>query len=208
MRQADAFGAPPLPSGFDYRPDWLDRPAKWFDRLWEALDWREQEITLFGRPVMQPRLVAWYADEGVHYRYSGLTFGPRAWPAPLDTLRRRLDREFGTAFNSVLCNAYRDGRDSMGWHADDEPELGPAPAIASLSLGATRRFRIRPRGGGPSIGLELEAGSLLLMSGDSQREFQHAVPKTARTVGPRINLTFREVTGVPPADAAPSPTRS
>ena len=193
MRQADAFGGAPLPPGFHYRPGWLEDPEDWFHRLWDALDWREQEIVLFGRRVMQPRLVAWSADAGVRYRYSGITLGPSPWPPALEALRRRLDGEFGTRFNSVLCNAYRDGRDSMGWHADDERELGPRPVIASVNLGATRRFRIRPREGGDSIGLDLEAGSLLMMTGSSQRDYQHAVPKTRRTVGPRINLTFREV---------------
>jgi alkylated DNA repair dioxygenase AlkB len=193
MQQADAFGGAPLPPGFTYRPAWLEDPKKWFECLWECLDWREQEIVLFGRRVMQPRLVAWSADEGVRYRYSGISLGPVAWPEALDELRKRLDTAYGTRFNSVLCNAYRDGRDSMGWHADDEPELGPAPVIASVSLGATRRFRIRPRRGGASVGIDLEPGSLLMMSGNSQRDYQHAVPKTRRPVGPRINLTFREV---------------
>lgn len=209
MHQADAFGGAPLPPGFRYLPGWLEDPAGWFDRLWDALDWRAQEIVLFGRPVMQPRLVAWYADEGVRYRYSGITLEPSPWPPALDALRRRLDEAFGTRFNSVLCNAYRDGRDSMGWHADDERELGPRPVIASVNLGATRRFRIRPRGGGDSLGLDLEAGSVLMMTGSSQRDYQHAVPKTRRPVGPRINLTFREVLldGGPPAgrDATPRP---
>ncbi len=182
-----------LPDGFEYVPGWLTAQDDWFERLWAGLDWQEREIVLFGRPVLQPRLVDWYADPGVFYRYSGITLGPRAWPAPLDELRSRLDRDFGTAFNSVLCNAYRDGRDSMGWHADDEPELGESPVIASVNLGATRRFRIRPRGGGDSVAVDLEGGSLLLMAGRSQADWQHAVPKTRRVVGPRINLTFREV---------------
>jgi alkylated DNA repair dioxygenase AlkB len=182
-----------LPDGFDHYPGWLQDHDLWFEKLWDGLDWEEREIMMFGRPVLQPRLVDWYADSGVTYRYSGITLGPRALPAPLDELRGRLDREFGADFNSVLCNAYRDGQDSMGWHADDEPELGLEPVIASLNLGATRRFRVRPRGGGESFSIDLEGGSLLMMSGRSQSDWQHAIPKTRRDVGPRINLTFRAV---------------
>ncbi len=182
-----------LPPGFDYRAAYLDDPERLFAELRDGLDWRQQAITLYGREVMQPRLIDWYADPPVRYSYSGITLGPRAWPEILQGLRRRLEAEFGQRFNSVLCNLYRDGRDSMGWHADDEPELGPNPAIASLSLGAERRFRIRPRSGGESVGIDLGSGSLLLMDGRSQHEYQHAVTKTRRAVGPRINLTFRRV---------------
>lgn len=182
-----------LPAGFELISGWLPGPEAWAARLQRDLDWRSQEITLFGRPVLQPRLMDWYADPGVTYRYSGLTLAPKAWPKVLSELRERLEAHCGASFNSVLCNAYRDGQDSMGWHADDEPELGPEPLIASLNLGATRRFRIRPRGGGPSLGLDLDAGSLLLMTGRSQADYQHAVPKTRRPVRLRINLTFRRV---------------
>jgi alkylated DNA repair dioxygenase AlkB len=183
----------PLPAGFELVNGWLPGPEGWAARLWRDLPWRHQEIILFGRPVLQPRLMDWYADPGVTYRYSGLTLAPNAWPAVLSELRGRLEAHCGASFNSVLCNAYRDGQDSMGWHADDEPELGPEPLIASLNLGATRRFRIRSKGGGKSVGVDLESGSLLIMSGRSQADYQHAVPKTRRTVGLRINLTFRKV---------------
>lgn len=182
-----------LPPGFTLHEDWLEHPDRWFETLWATLDWREQSITLFGRQVLQPRLMDWYADPGVRYRYSGLSLDPKPWPGALEALRGRLDDELDRAFNSVLCNAYRDGRDSMGWHADDEAELGSNPVIASVNLGAERRFRIRPRHGGPSVGINLKGGSLLVMSGRSQVDFRHAVPKTRRPVGPRINLTFREV---------------
>ena len=186
-----------LPAGFHYFPGWLSDADALNTELWGSLAWSEREIVLFGRPVMQPRLVDWYADPGVAYRYSGITLGPKPWPASLDRVRNRLNEAFGTGFNSVLCNAYRDGADSMGWHADDEPELGREPAIASVSLGAIRRFRIRPRGGGASVGVDLEPGSLLMMQGRSQEQFQHALPKTLRAVGLRINLTFREIKAPP-----------
>ena len=191
--ESGALAGDALPVGFELINDWIPDAEGWYDRLRRGLEWRSQEIMLFGRPVLQPRLMDWYADPDVTYRYSGLTLDPKAWPPMLAELRERLEAHCGASFNSVLCNAYRDGRDSMGWHADDEPELGPQPLIASLNFGATRRFRIRPRGGGASVGLELDPGSLLIMSGRSQADYQHAVPKTRRPVGPRINLTFRNV---------------
>jgi alkylated DNA repair dioxygenase AlkB len=137
--------------------------------------------------------MAWYADAGVRYRYSGLQLDAVPLPQALHALRRQLERDIGREFNSVLLNAYRNGDDSMGWHADNEPELCAQPVIASLSLGEQRRFRLRPRAGGASLGLDLEHGSLLLMQGSSQSCWQHAVPKTRRPVGLRINLTFRQI---------------
>ncbi|MDO7875089.1 alpha-ketoglutarate-dependent dioxygenase AlkB [Hymenobacter sp. ASUV-10] len=168
------------------------------DDLRAAVPWEQRSIRLFGREVAQPRLTAWYGDPGAAYTYSGLRWEPRPWRQQLDTLRRRVEAATGHRFNSVLLNLYRDGHDSMGWHADDEPELGPAPTIASLSLGATRRFRLRPRPGGPAaepLGLDLGSGSLLLMRPPTQAHWQHALPKTSRAVGPRLNLTFRWVAG-------------
>ena len=184
-----------LPAGFAYRPGFLSDSESddLLQGLWRDVDWRQDEIVLFGRRVRQPRLFGWCADPGVVYRYSGLRLDPAPWPVALVRLRRRLDATLGARFNSVLLNAYRDGADSMGWHADDERELGPEPLIASVSLGATRRFRLRRRHGGRSLGLDLAHGSLLTMQGRSQADYQHAVPKTRRSVGLRINLTFRVV---------------
>jgi len=156
------------------------------------LDWSQREIVLFGRRRQQPRLVAWHGDPGACYRYSGLTLLPAPWHPALLEIRERLAEHTDAVFNSVLANAYRDGCDSMGWHRDDEPELGPMPVIASVSLGAERRLLIRARGQ-PSVGLKLEAGSLLLMRGDFQQRYQHALPKTRQPVGLRINLTYRFV---------------
>jgi alkylated DNA repair dioxygenase AlkB len=157
--------------------------------------WEQRNIRIFGQEVPQPRLTAWYGDPAARYTYSGLTWEPLPWLPALLSVRQRLENATQTSYNSVLLNYYRDGRDSMGWHADDEPELGPAPAIASLSLGATRRFRLRPRAGQthPSLSLDLPTGSLLLMRGPTQQHWQHALPKTARPIGPRLNLTFRWV---------------
>ena len=158
--------------------------------------WEQRTIRIFGEALPQPRLTAWYGDPAARYTYSGLTWEPRPWLPALLALHHHLEAATGTSFNSVLLNLYRTGHDSMGWHADDEPELGPAPVIASLSLGATRRFRLRPRPGltHPPLGLDLPHGSLLLMRGSTQQHWQHALPKTARPVGPRLNLTFRWVT--------------
>lgn len=168
-----------------------------FTSLQREVGWQQQQIVIFGRRVPQPRLSAWHGEAEAHYRYSGRDFAPEAWTPTLQALRARVEALCGARFNSVLCNLYRDGQDAMGWHADDERELGPAPQIASLSLGATRRFRLRPRqrDAHPAQTLELGHGSLLLMAGDTQRHWQHALPRMARVREPRINLTFRWVGG-------------
>ncbi|MDX1460484.1 MAG: alpha-ketoglutarate-dependent dioxygenase AlkB [Xanthomonadales bacterium] len=183
------------------RRGWLTRARAddLLQRLWRELPFRRDQITLFGRRVEQPRLTAWCSDPGVDYRYSGLWLRSRPWRAGLDMLRDELEEAAGARFNSVLVNAYRDGRDSMGWHADNEPELGANPTIASLSLGESRRFRIRPsdalRRHGRSLGIDLGHGDLLLMSGSSQSRWQHCITRTRREVGLRINLTFRNIRG-------------
>ena len=188
------------PELFEYLPDFLSagEADAALATLWRELDWSQREITLFGRRVMQPRLVAWYGDAGAVYRYSGLQWTPLPWHPVLSDLKTRLERAGRCRFNAVLANAYRDGRDSMGWHSDDEKELGDEPVIGSLSLGATRRFLLRPRRRntalpGSTIALPLDHGSLLLMRGLSQQRFQHALPRTRRPVGLRINLTYRLV---------------
>lgn len=174
---------------------WL-APAE-ADALFEALGrevaWENHPVRLFGREHATPRLSCWIGDPGARYRYSGLVREPQAWTPALAALRTRLAAELDATFDSVLANLYRDGRDAMGWHADDEPELGPRPVIASLSLGATRRFLLRHRDGTPRIALDLPHGSLLVMRGATQATYRHALPRTARPVGPRINLTFRRV---------------
>ena len=171
-------------------------------QLTAGIAWEQRAIRIFGQEIPQPRLTAWYGDPAARYAYSGLVWEPRPWTPALLALRQQVETATNSRFNSVLLNLYRDGRDSMGWHSDDEPELGPAPAIASLSLGATRRFRLRPRTGlvHPPLALDLPSGSLLLMRGPTQRHWQHALPKTARPIGPRLNLTFRWVIPTPEAD--------
>lgn len=188
------------PAFFDYAPHFLaeTEAGRVLETLWRELDWSRQEILLFGRRVMQPRLVAWYGDPAATYRYSGLLLEPLRWHPLLLRLKERIAAFSDSRFNSVLANAYRDGRDSMGWHSDDEKELGARPVIASLSLGAPRRFLVRPkiraaRGQTRSLGLTLGHGSLLLMKGECQQRFQHALPRTRREIGLRVNLTYRWV---------------
>ncbi|WOJ95208.1 alpha-ketoglutarate-dependent dioxygenase AlkB [Congregibacter variabilis] len=176
-------------------PDLGASAAALFDELHSGLDWRQEPITLFGKRYMQPRLLAWYADAGLSYRYSGIQHQPLAWTPGLAALRERIEMLTGASFNSVLANQYRDHRDSMGLHADDEPELGQRPVIASLSLGEERVFRLkhRTRRDIKPLRLALSSGTLLIMRGDTQKNWRHEVPKQTKTCGPRINLTFRYV---------------
>lgn len=187
-----------------YLPAAFEAPAA--DRLFVALRaeiaWRDEEILLFGVRRRVPRQVAWYGDPGASYTYSGVVHEPLPWTVTLREIKARAEALAGCRFNSVLLNRYRDGRDGMGWHADDEPELGPEPVIASLSFGATRRFRMRHRRRKTEVAdFDLAHGSLLLMRGPTQHHWLHAVPKTRRPVGERINLTFRQVHDPSPTGA-------
>jgi alkylated DNA repair dioxygenase AlkB len=160
--------------------------------LLNTIPWEQRSVRLFGKSVPQPRLVAWFGDDG-SYTYSGLRLGPHPWPSSVQELRRLCEGVAGTRFNSGLANLYRDGKDTVAWHADDEPELGDRPTIASLSLGAARRFDLRHRETGETVRTVLPAGSILVMSGESQRAWIHQVPRMAKVSEPRINLTFRWV---------------
>jgi alkylated DNA repair dioxygenase AlkB len=164
-----------------------------FRQLLDAVAWTQKTIRIAGRQVLEPRLTAWYGDDDAIYTYSGLRNVPLIWLPSLRELRERLDRELGIAVNGALLNWYRDGGDSMGFHADDEAELGLNPTVASVSLGETRRFVLRHvKNPTPRCDLELEHGSLLVMAGTTQHFFRHAVPKQANK-GPRINITFRRI---------------
>ncbi len=179
-----------------FAPNWLDAASAdaLLATLLAVVPWEVHRIKLFGREVDSPRLSCWIGDPDAHYRYSGAVFAPHAWPAALAPVRARLAAECGVRFNSVLANRYRDGRDAMGWHSDDERELGAQPVIASLSLGATRRFSLKGRQpGAQRMLLDLPHGSLLVMRGDTQRNYRHALPRTARVSSERINLTFRRI---------------
>ena len=183
-------------------------------RLLEEVAWKQEQISLFGRRHALPRLTCWMADPGCGYRYSGLANVIEPWSPAAAGLREALEALTGWRFNSLLLNRYRDGRDAMGWHADDEPELDPMAPIASLSLGALRDFRLRPRpsprrpdGDPPPVAeaedhcepftLQLASGDLLLMEPPTQLWWQHAVPRRLRVEQERINLTFRVVCPAP-----------
>ena len=157
-------------------------------RLQAAIPWRQDTITMWGVARAVPRLVCWFGDGA--YTYSGARHDPSPWTPELLDLKARCEAASGARFNSALANLYRDGRDSVAWHADDEADMGDV--IASLSLGAPRTFRLRHKGrAAPPLGLTLASGSLLVMGEGMQRHWEHAIPKTARPVGPRVNLTFR-----------------
>lgn len=177
-----------------YHAHWL--PSAQADALLDALRaqiaWETHRIHLFGRWHDAPRRSCWIGDPDARYTYSGTRFAPQPWLPPLSALREQLAQDLGARFNSVLANWYRDGRDAMGWHSDDEPELGLRPVIASLSLGAERRFLLKHREpGARALGLPLAHGSVLVMAGETQRYYRHALPRSTRVMGARINLTFR-----------------
>ena len=180
-------------------PAWLPpaRADALLSALRDGLDWEVHRIRMFGRWVDSPRLSSWIGDGDASYVYSGARFEPRPWHPALAELRRQLHTQIGVDFNSVLANRYRDGRDAMGWHSDDEPELGRQPVIASVSLGAARRFALKHRRDPQhKLSVDLAHGSLLLMRGDTQANYRHALPRTMRNVGDRINLTFRQIRAV------------
>jgi alkylated DNA repair dioxygenase AlkB len=161
------------------------------DELRTSIAWRQETATVMGRRVAIPRLTAWHGEAG--YVYSGIAMKPAAWTPPLLELKGCAEAHAGQAFNSVLLNLYRDGRDSVSWHADNEPGLGRHPVIASISLGATRRFQLKHRTCAERIAIDLTHGSCLIMAGAIQHHWLHQLPKTAHPVGPRINLTFRRM---------------
>jgi len=162
-----------------------------FQKLMTEVPWKHEHIMLFGKRQAMPRLTCWMGD--ATYTYSGLTNVPAPWNESVQRIRDAAEEFSGTNFNGVLLNLYRDGRDSMGWHADDEATLGSNPIIASVNLGATRRFRFKPKPhhAAPTLGVDLPHASILVMQGATQENWLHAVPKSAKNIAPRINLTFR-----------------
>jgi alkylated DNA repair dioxygenase AlkB len=158
-------------------------------RLVAETHWRADTVVVYGKRYLQPRLTAWHGDAA--YTYSGLTLEPLPFTALLQTIREAVEAATGRRFNSVLLNYYRDERDSMGMHSDDEPELGPEPAIASVSFGGTRSFILKHKRSKRTLKLDLTDGSLLLMAGSFQRNWLHGINKQARPAKPRVNLTFR-----------------
>lgn len=173
-----------------YRPPESDRL---FAALETGLDWQEEDIFIFGQWHKVPRLMCWYGDPGAYYHYSGVTHQPRPWTTELQSIRAKVEQQCRCAFNSVLANLYRDGRDSMGCHADDEKELGLNPVIASLSLGDERLFKLHHKKPKETLDITLSHGDLLVMAGSLQHHWVHSVPKTKQIKTPRINLTFRKI---------------
>lgn len=166
-------------------------PDELLSRLVEDTHWRQETVTVFGRRHLQPRLTAWHGDR--RYAYSGLTLDPQPWTPLLQQVRAAVEEASRHHFNSVLLNYYRDGRDSMGMHSDDEPELGPNPVIASLSLGEERQFILKHKRSGETLKFPLPSGSLLVMAGATQHHWLHGINKSSRKMGPRLNLTFRNI---------------
>jgi len=164
-------------------------------QLIEETTWRLEQIKVRGKTYPQPRLVAWYGDNEVSYSYSGITMKALTWTPALLAIKAKVDKLCGYTFNSVLLNYYRDHRDSMGFHADDEPELGPAPIIASVTFGEVRTLVLKHkrRKDVKDVKIPLESGSLLLMKGATQANWRHGIPRQTKACGPRINLTFRTI---------------
>ena len=165
-------------------------------RLIADVPWRQENIVVWNKVYLQPRLIASYGDRDTDYTYSGLTLSTLPWTDLLLEIKRRVENVAEASFNNVLLNYYRDNRDSMGFHSDDEPELGPV--IASLSLGEERTFVLKHKlnKSAKPVRLKLASGSLLLMKGETQRNWKHGIAKLTRPCGPRVNLTFRRIASI------------
>jgi alkylated DNA repair dioxygenase AlkB len=165
-----------------------------FEELKNSLKWKQDKLRMYGKEHFLPRLQAWYGDEGTDYRYSGIDLSPNPWTSELFTLKKKTEKYCERKFNSLLANYYRTGTDYVAWHADKEKELGPEPFIASLSFGAVRKFQLKHRYEKlPTITLDLEPGSLVIMSGSMQANWHHRIAPTKKECDPRINLTFRQI---------------
>ncbi len=166
----------------------------YFTHLVDDIAWKQEPIKMFGKSVLQPRLTAWYGNNGKSYSYSGITMQPRPFTDALLQIKQRIEPLAGVVFTSALLNYYRNGQDSMGWHRDNEKELGRNPVIGSVSFGAARRFQLRNYADkGLVKTISLTHGSFLLMRGETQHYWEHRIPKTSQPTGPRINITFRVI---------------
>ncbi len=178
-----------------WRDAGLGNAEGFLDRLITDTPWRSEEINVWGKTYAQPRLIAWYGDDSSSYSYSGLTLSPLPWTPTLLTIKDRVETLSDATFNSVLLNYYRNQSDGMGFHADDEPELGPSPVIASVTFGEVRPFVLKHkrRKDVANVKLPLPSGSLLLMRGATQANWKHGIPKQSKPCAPRVNLTFRKI---------------
>jgi alkylated DNA repair dioxygenase AlkB len=205
--QESLFGAAAVE---DQKPrhvvDGVDGSAVYYDRFLDAeervrlfrdfkenIAWNQETISLYGKVHPIPRLTAWYGDKGASYKYSKISNEPNPWTQSLNELRRKVEAASNATYNSVLLNLYRHGADGVAWHADDERELGEEPTIASISLGAERKFQLRRRTGKEIVDVILADGSLLVMSGSLQQHWLHQIPKQPKIERERINLTFRKI---------------
>ncbi|WP_298926063.1 alpha-ketoglutarate-dependent dioxygenase AlkB [uncultured Ramlibacter sp.] len=201
FRDAAGFERVPLEGAnvqlwIDFLP--RERANSLLQELITVTPWRAEEVVVWGKRHPQPRLIAWYGDTGKNYTYSGIAMNPLSWTPLLQLVRSEVEEACGDRFNSVLLNYYRHERDSMGMHSDNEPELGPRPTIASLSVGEERLFSFKAKD--PKVesrSIALPSGSLLLMKGDTQMNWKHGIAKAGRRMGPRVNLTFRQIRAKP-----------
>ena len=181
----------------DYFPTAFDaRSAEsYLQRLIDDIDWRQDNITIAGKLIPIPRLQAWFGDPGMYYTYSGLKMTPGAWPSVVADVKQAVERVTGRSFNSALVNYYRDGQDSVGWHSDNERELGEDPVIASVSFGARRVFELKHKKKKTlrKAQIQLDSGSILVMSGQTQKYWKHQLPRDRNIKSPRLNLTFRTI---------------
>jgi len=186
----------PFQGKVEFYPD-LFSPTEsilYLELLKNDISWKQEPIKIMGKEIMQPRLTAWYGDPGKSYRYSGIKMNPLSWNSFLLEIKERIENRAGVQFNSVLLNFYRTGQDSMGWHRDNEKELGPEPIIGSISFGATRTFQFRPyKEKKPRLDIPLGSGSGLVMRGETNHFWEHRIPKSPKLLTPRINLTFRRI---------------
>ena len=166
---------------------------KLLTRLISKLSWESMVIKMFGRNTKIPRLQCWIGDEGCNYKYSGKKLNRQSWTKDLTMIRKKIYEEFKIDFNSVLVNYYRDGKDSMGWHSDDEKELGLNPTIASISFGSERDLVFKNKISKETLSIPQTHGCLILIDGKTQKNWQHSIKKTRKVIGPRINLTFRNI---------------
>ena len=178
-----------------YLPKFFDAEESdfYFRTLYEKIDWRQDEMRMYGKIIKFPRLTAWYGDNDRNYSFSGLTLNPKSWTNELLRIKNKIEIKANNSFNSVLLNLYRNGQDSISWHHDNEKELGTNPIIASVNFGETRTFQFRHINTKEKHEIDLKHGSLLIMMGKMQHNWQHQIPKTKKDINARINLTFRTI---------------
>lgn len=176
-----------------YYPNFLPRGESdvLLAKLLKEIKWKQEKVKMYGKMVNIPRLTAWYGSTDKDYTYSGIRMKPREWSETLPSIKKAVEEKAGSEFTSVLLNLYRNGEDAVGWHSDDERELGENPTIASVSLGTSRTFRFRHLEEKLVESIELTHGSLLIMKGETQAKWEHEVPRKKGILKPRINLTFR-----------------